>query len=111
MRLVAAAVFGFRLVALFPVLFAANPLIGSSGLSICTAAGDQTLPVSQQRAVVPLSPAGALAADAQLLPPAETLVPMARVVAFSAVVPPEFALQAKWATGVYHARAPPAAIG
>lgn len=110
-RFLVVAAFSFRLVALFPLLFAAHPLASPGGIEICAAGGGRIVPVSSQAAAISLGTAVALVADAQaLLTPAQS-VPAPPVAVAGAPRRIVLAFSPARAGLPYRSRAPPSLIG
>jgi len=110
-RFLAVAAFSFRLLALFPVLFAGQSLTPDSGIVVSHAGGDQELPVSGPHQVGLVAAACALAAGGEMLLPTAAAVPLPRGAALGSdsnqtAVPP-----GGLALAFYQARAPPRPIG
>ena len=106
-HLLLAAVFGLRLLALFPALLSAPAVLSQAGVAVCTASGEHILPASGAPVLAVDCPAFHLAADATMLPGA----------AMAATPPTWIAFHLAWSVlrlvpiwrrrQIYPARAPP----
>ena len=111
MRWIVLAALGFRLVALFPMVFAAQPLAQGSGIVICAAGGDQTLPVSGQVVAGLLAPGCSLPSDAAAMLPGEPKLPPPRDGLVAIAVPAATIAPASAPFTLYRARGPPTLLG